>query len=897
MRTPAGARGIGITVIALACWIGSMSAADAQWSRFRGPNGTGVSADEKLPAEIGSDRNVEWRTPLPPGHSSPVLAADRIFLTAHTSEKDRYTLLVFCLDRKTGKVLWQRDVPRLHKGRLGNVNGPASPSPVTDGTNVYAFFQEFGVIAFDANGTERWRRPMGPFSMFYGFGASPILVDDTVILAVDQDAGSCLVALDTRTGRTRWQADRPGVISGYSTPTLYDPPGGPKQIIVPESFQLSAYSAKDGRRVWWVRGLPCEMKSVASYDNEYLYINGWGFPQNQPGQHVATVPFEQGLARYDKDRDGAIAATEISGAEPMDRMLSPKSGFEAFDLDRNGRLNAQEWDVFRAMMAAENGLLAIKLGGQGDMTGTAIRWRYQRPVPQVPSTLLYRGVLFMVNDSGILTSFDPATGTVLKQGRLKGAIDKYFASPVGADGKVWLISQDGTASTVSAAGDWEVLAVNALDDEVFATPAIGDSRLYVRTRSALFSFVQETRRSGNWPQWRGPAMNGTAEEKNLPVRWSAAENITWKLALPDFSGSTPAVWDDRVFLNVAEGTELHLFCVDRRTGLELWKRHLGTGNAKVRKQNMSSPSPATDGRHVWVMTGTGILKAFDFSGREIWARDIQKDYGPFGLNWGYASTPLLHRDRLFVEVIHGMKTDAPSYVLAIDALTGKTVWRVERPTDAQFESPDAYTTPALVAYDGKEEVVVSGGDYVTGHDPATGAELWRAGGLNPSRDRAYRLVASPMVAGGLIYVPSRVRPLIALRPGGRGDVTTSHLVWSTDQGPDVPTPATDGKSIYILNDRGILWCRDAKTGAEIWGNQRVRPGTYSASPVVADGKLYVISEDGVVTVLDAGPAFKVLAENDMADYALSSPAVSDGQIFIRTTKFLYCIGTRQGRAK
>jgi outer membrane protein assembly factor BamB len=398
---------------------------------------------------------------------------------------------------------------------------------------------------------------------------------------------------------------------------------------------------------------------------------------------------------------------------------------------------------------------------------------------------------------------------------------------------------------------------------------------------------------GNWPQWRGPTMTGFASETGLPVKWSTTENVTWKIALPDFSGSTPAIWNDRVFLNVAEGADLHLACVDRNTGVQLWRKHLSAGNTKIRKQNMSSPSPATDGTTVWVMTGTGILKAFDFGGRELWSRDIQKDYGRFGLNWGYASTPLLNRGTLYVEVLHGMKTDDPSYLLAIDAQSGKTRWRVERPTDAVVESPDAYTTPALLAYDGKEEIVVSGGDYVTGHDPATGRELWRAGGLNPSKDRNYRIVASPVVSGGMIYAPSRVRPLLAIKAGGRGDISSTHVVWTTDQGPDVPTPATDGKHIYILNDRGIMWCRDAGTGTELWGSQRVRAGTYSASPVIADGKVFVTSEDGVTTVIEAGPRFNVLAENDLGDYTLSSPAVSDGQIFMRTQSFLYCIGKRQ----
>jgi outer membrane protein assembly factor BamB len=461
------------------------------WSQFRGPNGTGVAATTGLPSEFGPKKNVVWKTALPPGHSSPVLTKNRIFVTAHSEinkkEKQTYKLLVICLDRQTGKLLWQREVPRLREGRLQLVNGPASPSPVTDGTNVYVFFQEFGLVSYDGAGKERWKLQLGPFNMFYGFGASPILVNDKVILPIDQDSpSSYLIAVDKNTGKLRWKVDRPVVISGYSTPIVYQPPQGPKQIVVPESFQLSAYSVEDGKRVWWVRGLACEMKSIASHDAEYLYINGWGFPTNQPGQQVATIPFEEGLARFDKNGDRQIAKSEISGTDPLAKMLS--DAFEAFDTDRNDKLNDKDWEVFRAMMASENGLLAIKLGGQGDQTATAIRWRYQKPVPQVPSTLLYKGVLYMINDSGILLSFDPATGKVIKQGRLHGAIDKYFSSPVAADDKVFLIGEGGAVSVLKAAGDWEVLAVNELDDETFATPAIADGRIYIRTRSALYCF-------------------------------------------------------------------------------------------------------------------------------------------------------------------------------------------------------------------------------------------------------------------------------------------------------------------------------------------------------------------------------------------------------------------------
>jgi len=457
-----------------------------EWSQFRGPNGTGVSATTGLPDAFGPSKNVIWKTALPSGHSSPVLTEDRLFVTAHTTDK----LLVICLDRKTGKILWQREAPRAQQGRLQNVNGPASPSPVTDGSNVYVFFQDFGMLSYDRDGKERWKLPLGPFNMFYGFGASPILVDDKVILPVDQDyPTSYLIAVDKNSGKLRWKVERPIVISGYSTPIVYQPKQGPKQIVVPESFQLSAYSVADGKRVWWVRGLACEMKSIASQDGEYLYINGWGFPQNQPGRQVPTIPFEEALARYDKDKDRHITKAEASGTDQMDKMVN--GAFEAFDMNRDENLDAKDWEVFRAMMASENGLLAIKMGGEGDQTATAIRWRYQKPVPQVPSTLLYKGVLYMINDSGILISFNPATGEVIKQGRLHGAIDKYFSSPVAADDKVFLIGQGGQVSVLKAGGDWEVLAVNELDDECFATPAIADGRIYIRTRSALYAFGKE----------------------------------------------------------------------------------------------------------------------------------------------------------------------------------------------------------------------------------------------------------------------------------------------------------------------------------------------------------------------------------------------------------------------
>jgi outer membrane protein assembly factor BamB len=401
----------------------------------------------------------------------------------------------------------------------------------------------------------------------------------------------------------------------------------------------------------------------------------------------------------------------------------------------------------------------------------------------------------------------------------------------------------------------------------------------------------------NWPQWRGPALNGVSAEKGLPLKWNEHENIAWKLPMPGRSGSTPIIWGENIFLNVgtADGSgDLELWALDRNSGRTLWKGHIAGGNHIERKQNMSSPSPVTDGQTVWVMTGVGMLKAFDFKGKELWARDIQKDYGRFGLNWGYASSPLLHEGQLYVQVLHGMKTDDPSYVMKIDGKSGKTVWKVNRPTRAIQESPDSYTTPALLRYGKATEIVITGGDVVTGHDPGDGKELWRMDGLNPQNNPFNRIIASPLVVGDIVIAPTRERPMLAIKAGGRGDITATHRLWSFNNGPDVPTPVSDGTLLYSVTDRGVAYALDVQSGKVVYGPERLKPDSYSASPVLAEGKIYVTSEnEGLTSVYRAGPKFELLAENPLHDYTLSSPAVSEGQIFIRTTGHLWAIGQRR----
>ena len=413
----------------------------------------------------------------------------------------------------------------------------------------------------------------------------------------------------------------------------------------------------------------------------------------------------------------------------------------------------------------------------------------------------------------------------------------------------------------------------------------------------------------NWPQWRGPNFSGYVEASGLPISWSETENIVWKAALPSWSGSTPVIWGDKIFIMTPSkgeegghgsdadrpsvGGQVLLLCLDKKDGSVLWERGLDTGNENINKQNDSSPSPVTDGTHVWAMTGTGMLAAFTVDGDPLWRVDLQEKYGAVGQQFGSGSSPLLYDGLVIVQVLHGFDTDDPSYLVAFDGTSGEVRWKVERPTDAIYESPDAYTTPLPVTHGGRTDIVVSGGDYVTGHDPVTGVEVWRASGLNPEKSRLYRIIASSVSCCDMIFSPTRQKPLLALRAGGTGDITTSHLVWKWDEknGPDVPTPACDGMYLYFADDRGMALCLEPTTGKIIWGPERTARGVVSASPLVADGKIYITNEDAVTTVLTAGSEYKELAVNKLDQaYTLSSIAVSGNRLYLRTATHLYCIG-------
>ncbi|MCA1650293.1 MAG: PQQ-binding-like beta-propeller repeat protein, partial [Acidobacteria bacterium] len=445
------------------------------WTRFRGPNGSGLSDTKGLPVEFGPALNVVWKAELPQGYSSPVIAGERIFLTGFRNDK----LLTLSVDRKTGKVIWEREAPRDRTEKLDPRNHPASASAATDGQSVFVFFGDYGLLAYDVSGKELWRKPLGPFNNIYGMGASPIVADDKVVLACDQSTGSFIAAFDKKTGNERWRTARPEAKSGHSTPIVYRPAHGGTQILLPGSFLLTAYAAESGARVWWVGGLAFEMKSVPVIDGDTLYINGFGSGENEPGRRVTVAPSSEVFAAQDANKDGKLSAAELPNKHAQEAM--------AFvDLDGDKQLSVQEWDYYKAAMDSENGMLAIRLGGKGDMTEKSVRWTYRRAVPQLPSPVVYQSVLYMVNDGGIVTSLKPDTGELIMQGRLKGAIDRYYASPVAGDGKIYMASEKGKVAVLKPDGGLDPIAVNDMQEDIYATPALLDGRIYLRTRTTLY---------------------------------------------------------------------------------------------------------------------------------------------------------------------------------------------------------------------------------------------------------------------------------------------------------------------------------------------------------------------------------------------------------------------------
>lgn len=402
----------------------------------------------------------------------------------------------------------------------------------------------------------------------------------------------------------------------------------------------------------------------------------------------------------------------------------------------------------------------------------------------------------------------------------------------------------------------------------------------------------------DWPNWRGPNHSGVATAEGLPVEWSPEKNIIWRRPLPGPAGSTPVIAGERLFLTTPDGAELLLCAFDVATGEPLWQRTVTTGEASFRgdEGNLASPSPSTDGEHLVTAMGDGTLACYRVTGEPVWKLSLSERLTELDIQFGYASSPIVHDGRVYVQWVHGDgKEDThEARVACFDLKTGETAWESPRVTGAMKECEHAYCSPIL-AGEGDEAVLVThGGDMAVAYDLKNGTERWRFGGLNEpgSYHPTLRFVASPAAGEGLVIVPTAKKGAVAaVRLGGSGDLTgTASVAWRKSKGtPDVPSPIIDGGLVYLCGENGNLTCLEAQTGKRVY-RERTVGDRHRASPLLADGKLYLSSRGGVVSVIRAGRDFEILSQNDLGEALSASPVPHDGRLYLRTFDALYAIG-------
>jgi outer membrane protein assembly factor BamB len=439
----------------------------------------------------------------------------------------------------------------------------------------------------------------------------------------------------------------------------------------------------------------------------------------------------------------------------------------------------------------------------------------------------------------------------------------------------------------------------------------------MRHRTILFltflALLQSAMLSGaeNWPQWRGPSGTGAASHGDYPIKFSNADSVEWKVALPGRGSSTPVVWGDRIFVSCAIGdspaalgfrtgkmaqstAQDGIVCYDMK-GNEIWRKELGTERAgKHPNGSGSNPSPVTDGKHVVTYYKSGTLACLDVSGKELWKTNLQKRFGEDTLWWDLGTSPVLTKDCVVVAVIH----TGGSYLAAFKLANGDLKWKQAREYECAEESDQSYSTPQVVSIDGKDVVVTWGADHLTGHDAATGKPLWESGGFNPDNQRAWRTIASTTVDEGIAVVPyGRGQFLAGVRVGGSGDITKTNRIWEvTNIAGDVPTPIIDDHKVYVLSDKGRITCLALESGDELWSAELPRHrNRYYASPVLAGKKLYCTREDGVIfvgEVTDSG--YRELATNEMGERTIATPVPIRGGLLIRGEEHLFRIESSKG---
>jgi len=450
------------------------------WTRFRGSTGTGLAPDSTpLPTRIGPDAEPLWKTEIPPGHSSPVLVGNRIFLTA-VRGTDRKQLLTIALDRATGKVQWEAEAPYTTLEEIHTIGSHAQSTPCADADVVVSFFGSSGLYCYDHSGKLKWHRPMGPFRNDFGAGSSPLIVGNRILLCQDHDLDSFLMAIDKSTGETVWKVDRSEFPRNYCTPILWENQGVP-QIVIAATLRVVGYDLETGREAWTVRGIARMVScSPTVGDDGNLYLAGWA-AGGDDNERIGVEEFQSVARLKDKDRSGTLEEAELQEGPIYQR-------FTQVDRNKDGKITEAEYEYFRGLFAqGKNLVLSIRPGAKGEATESSVVWTQSRNVPFCASPLYVDGLVFTVKDGGLLQCLDASTGKPRKQMRLE-ASGKYYASPVSGDGKVYFLDQAGRATVLAATDQADVLHTADFQEDVYATPALADGRIYIRTARALYCF-------------------------------------------------------------------------------------------------------------------------------------------------------------------------------------------------------------------------------------------------------------------------------------------------------------------------------------------------------------------------------------------------------------------------
>ena len=447
------------------------------WPQFRGPNGAGVSESAKPPKEFAPGTNQLWKVAVPSGASSPCVWGDRIYLTAFEDGK----LETVCYQRRDGKLLWKADAKAAQIEDYNAKEGsPAASTPATDGKHVVSYFGSCGLVCYDTKGKELWRyvQPTVQSAGSFGTGGSPVIIDGVVVVSRDDIGGCSLLAVDVKTGKKLWDAARPDVSPGFGSPIFWKNKGA-KEVVMPGSFKLKAYDLKSGEERWSLAGMPSFTCTTPVIGKEMLYFAGWA-----PGKEAGSGPSWDGMAKPgDKDNDGALSFEES-------KAIGLDSFFKGMDINKDGKLTPEDFEIMLANMAkGENVLVAVKPGGKGTLGESQVAWKQTRGLPYVPSPLFYRDRVYLVRDGGIVSSFDAESGKPFYQQERIDAIGSYYASPVAADGRVFMTSLNGRMTVLEAGGDSpKVLHRADFGERIAATPALVDKALYVRTATALYAF-------------------------------------------------------------------------------------------------------------------------------------------------------------------------------------------------------------------------------------------------------------------------------------------------------------------------------------------------------------------------------------------------------------------------